>query len=283
MANKQRKSTLAVRRILLAAYPQNWLAAAAVFSAGYWLSGIHLSLFWFLGIIYFLSPYNLLLFAVNNNIPFARSPIKPDYFWRFVVATNVPFWIYFWFNQSLEANLVSVIVFGVILLLGTWKRHAQGLPGLDVVLAASMSTLPFLFGVWHAHVAGAWWVPIAFAIYLVALAIWVFYDLAMIAPDIYGHIKTFATKLGAEVSLVVCLSSYLVASVLPAFYYGWYGAPVSFVLLLFVVYVAQVLPFRANREHPIFAQTQWHMTKLGYSAGLALALYCVLLYLIVQR
>src|SRR5690348_124334 len=91
---------LTLSDILFTSRPFWWIATAAPFAAGFFVTrGFELSWPLYVGVVYFAVGYSLLLYGADDT--FSHTPetalakSKQGALWAAILTLNVPFWLYF--------------------------------------------------------------------------------------------------------------------------------------------------------------------------------------------
>jgi 4-hydroxybenzoate polyprenyltransferase len=221
-----------VSELLGASRPFSWINTALPFlAAALWLQH-RITLPLVLGVLFFLFPYNLLLYGVNDLYDFEsdrRNPrkggiiegglIPPSHaarLWLAIALTTLPLIAAIsWFDPAGGLALIGTSL--VALCYSMPPLRAKEVPGLDALTAALAFVLPALSG---AIIAGAaldrfpW-------LYLAAFLTWGIASQALgaiqdVPFDRQAHIRSIATQLGGRATAALATLGYLVAVALVA-------------------------------------------------------------------
>ena len=285
MAKNANKLTL--KEILHTSRPLWWITTAAPFVAGYLVVEQKWSWALALGTLYFAVLYNLMMYGINDIFDYEsdiRNPRKTGVLakskhlplWGVIVAGNVPFLAYFAVTGTVASTVwLAVMIFMVVAYSLKGLRFKE-VPFLDSFTSSFHYTSPFIFGVLFAggeHL----WLPAFLAFFIWAMANHALGAIQDIGPDRDAGIASIATKLGAEKTLVFCLSAYLVSMALPTIHYGWKGLPVSVVLTWYVGLIITALPFRKHEHHVIYKRMWRKLVLMNYIAGGLVSMYFIFL------
>jgi 4-hydroxybenzoate polyprenyltransferase len=250
----------AVRQLLGSSRPVSWINTAYPFAAAYLLAdGIDRTgvVALVVGTVYFLVPYNLLMYGLNDVWDFEsdlRNPRKGGIEgivlarrWhrltvRAAVATNVPFLVYLVVvGDAASTAVLAVSVFAVVAYSAPGLRFKER-PVLDSATSATHFVSPALFGLVLAD--GALTTPVVavlVAFFLWGMASQAFGAVQDVAADRAADIASVATWLGAARTVRLAMALYVAAGVVLAVWAGWPGA----LSALFVVpYVVSIAGFR---------------------------------------
>lgn len=249
-----------------------------------------LSLTIVLGTVYFLIPYNLLRYGVDDlfdtesvEAPASRrkavvnpviSQAKQPALWRWIVISNLPFLIYFLVIGNLES-----IVFLIMMLYMVFAYSAPGLrykeiPFIDSLTSAFQLTAPFILGL-LLYFSPDLWAPIFAAGYFWAVGNHAFAAL----QDLQGKSterRSIAAYLGPAKTLAFCLFAYALAIIAPLLGFGLKGL---IALVVVSPYLLAVLAayFRRNNFDPQRIRRTWRrfvlMNNVLVLAGAAILLY----------
>lgn len=218
--------------LLRASRPFSWINTTLPFLAvGLWVQH-RITLALVLGAVFFLFPYNLLLYGANDLYDFEsdrRNPRKgglieggvlpPGHarrLWLAIALSSVPL-LGAIAVASLPGGIAVTLTAIVALAYSVPPLRFKEIPGLDALAAACAFVLPAVCGavIAGATVAGLPW------LYLWAFFIWGLASQALgaiqdVAYDRVAHIRSIATVLGRRGTAVLALSGYLTAVVLVA-------------------------------------------------------------------
>jgi 4-hydroxybenzoate polyprenyltransferase len=215
-----------------------------------------------LGTIFFLIPYNLAMYGINDVFDYEsdmRNPRKGGVegavldrslhkvtLWA-VVITNVPFLIYLVAVGNLDANIVLAVSMFAVVAYSMKGLRFKEIPFLDSFTSSTHFVSPAVYGV---VLAGATFTPdlwlILNAFFLWGMASHAFGAVQDIQADREGELSSIATVIGAANTSRFALACYALAGVLilsgafftePTWPY-WVAAATA------VPYILMVWPFR---------------------------------------
>ena len=237
-----------MRDVLAASRPFSWVNTAYPFAAGYLMAtGGRIDVALVVGTLYFLGPYNLLMYGVNDVFDYEsdlRNPRKGGIeggladpatarsvhrriLWACVV-TNVPFLVWLLALGGAAAGVVlALVVFGVVAYSAPRLRFKER-PVLDSLTSAMHFVGPLLYALVlvGADLAArtAWPVLVAFVAW--GMASHAFGAVQDVRADREGGLASVATVLGAHATVVAATAAYALAAValvaLP--WPGWWAA-----------------------------------------------------------
>ncbi|AZN29766.1 prenyltransferase [Flaviflexus salsibiostraticola] len=235
--------------------PVSWINTAYPFAAAYLMVGGGITAELIIGTLWFLIPYNLLMYGVNDVFDYEsdlRNPRKGGIEgvvlstrWHRLtlqasVLTNLPFIVaLIIMGNALSTVILLISVFAVVAYSAKGLRFKEK-PVLDSATSATHFVSPAVFGI---ALAGAeFTAPITIA--LIAFFLWgmasqAFGAVQDIQADREGGIASIATWLGARWTVRAAAAAYLLAGLL-LLGTGWPGALSS---LLVIPYIANVAPY----------------------------------------
>lgn len=242
----------AVRQLLGASRPVSWINTAYPFAAAYLMAGGGLTWALLVGTFYFLVPYNLLMYGINDVFDYesdVRNPRKGGIegvvlsrrwhrltLWA-AALTNLPFLVVLaWWGSPASTVVLAVSVFAVVAYSAPGLRFKER-PVLDSVTSSTHFVSPAVFGL---ALAGAEPTRTAVAS-LVAFFLWgmasqAFGAVQDIEADRAAGIASVATWLGAAWTVRAALTAYVLAG-LTMLLAGW---PAALAGVLVVPYVANI-------------------------------------------
>ena len=249
------RSTL--RNLLVSSRPVSWVNTAYPFAAAYLLTAGAVDLPLIIGTLFFLIPYNLAMYGINDVFDYESDVLNP----RKGGAEGAVLDRSLHRTTLLAAVLVPLPFVAYLLAAGTWLSAAVLALSLFAVVAYSAPGLrfkerpfvdsmtssfhfvsPALFGLVlaGADFTGALWAVLG-AFFLWGMASQAFGAVQDINADRQGGVGSVATVLGAAATVKYALAAYALAGVLMLFS-GWPGALGA---LLALPYLANIWPFRS--------------------------------------
>ena len=283
----------AVRTLLVASRPISWINTAFPFGAAYLLTTREIDLVFVIGVLYFLVPYNLAMYGINDVFDYASDLANPRKggiegallpprlhratLWT-AAATNVPFLVYlFAAGNAASAAWLAVSVFAVVAYSAPPMRFKER-PVLDSITSSTHFVSPALVGL---AIGGAVisvdLVLLMLAFFLWGMAAHAFGAVQDIVPDREAGIGSVATVLGATVTVRLSIILWLAAgaAVLPT---GW---PAALSAVLVIPYVVNAAPWwNATDDTAASTNRAWRrFIALNYAAGFLATLVLILAWL----
>ncbi|KQQ05415.1 MULTISPECIES: prenyltransferase [unclassified Rathayibacter] len=246
-----------LRALFVSSRPLSWVNTAYPFAAAYLLTTREIDLAFVLGTLYFLIPYNLAMYGINDVFDYEsdlRNPRKGGVEGAVLdrsehratliaaVVTNVPFLVALVLLGSPVSWLVLAIsVFAVIAYSAPGLRFKER-PFVDSLTSATHFVSPAVYGI---ALAGTVVTPPLVAL-LVAFFLWgiashAFGAVQDIIADRAGGIGSIATVIGARTTTRFAIGAY-VASGLLLLLLPWPG---TLAAILAVPYAVSIWPFRS--------------------------------------
>jgi 4-hydroxybenzoate polyprenyltransferase len=246
-----------LRQLLGTSRPLSWINTAYPFAAAYLLAGGGLDLALLVGTVFFLVPYNLLMYGVNDVFDHEsdlRNPRKGGAegivldrrvhrttLWAAGLA-SLPFVVVLLVLGDPAAGAVLLVVLAAVVGYSAPGIRLKERPGLDSLTSATHFVGPAAFGL---VLAGA---PLG-GTALAALSAFLLWGMAShalgavqdIRPDREAGIGSIATVLGAARTVRLSLVLYAAAGAL-MLTTGW---PAALASLLVLPYLASAWPFRS--------------------------------------
>lgn len=223
-----------MREVLAASRPFSWVNTAYPFAAGWLLAtGGRVDATFVVGTLFFLVPYNLLMYGVNDVFDYAsdlRNPRKGGIegglvdpsraravhrriLWSCVVST-VPFVVWLLAVGSLAAGLVLAFVVFMVVAYSAPVLRFKERPVLDSFTSATHFVGPLLYALVlaDADLAAVTTWPVLAAFTLWGMASHAFGAVQDVRADREGGIASVATVLGARPTVLAATAGYVVAA-----------------------------------------------------------------------
>ena len=243
------------RQLLLASRPLSWINTAFPFAAAYLLTTGRADAAFIVGTVYFLIPYNLALYGINDVFDFEsdqRNPRKGGVEGAVLgrtmhrrvllaaVVTNVPFLVWLVAIGSLQSSLVLAFSLFALLAYSVPGLRFKEVPFLDSVTSSTHFVSPAVFGL---VLAGANFTPQLLAV-LLAFLLWgigshAFGAVQDVVPDREGGLASIATALGARRTVRFAIAAWVLAG-LAMLATAWPGPLAA---LLVVPYILAAAPY----------------------------------------
>ncbi|RUQ06915.1 prenyltransferase [Microbacterium sp. HSID17254] len=279
-----------IAQIVLSSRPISWINTAFPFAAAYLLSTREIDATFVIGTLYFLIPYNLAMYGINDVFDYASDLANPRKggiegallsprihratLWAAAV-TNVPFLVYLFAVGTPASWLwLAVTVFAVLAYSAPVLRFKER-PFLDSVTSSTHFVSPALVGL---SLAGApvttTTVLVLVAFFLWGMAAHAFGAVQDIGPDREGGISSIATVIGARATVRLSLVLWTIAGT-AMLLTPWPG-PLAAVLAL--PYIVNAAPWwNVTDETSAGTNRAWRrFIALNYIAGFLATMILIL-------
>ncbi|RZS56183.1 4-hydroxybenzoate polyprenyltransferase [Microcella putealis] len=217
-------------QLTLSSRPLSWINTAFPFAAAYLLTTREIDLALVIGTIYFLIPYNLAMYGINDVYDYEsdlRNPRKGGVEGALLdtslhrttliaaLVTNVPFLVYLVaIGDPLSWLVLAVSVFAVIAYSMKGLRFKEK-PVLDSITSSTHFVSPAVYGL---VLAGAEFTPALWLI-LVSFFLWgiashAFGAVQDVIADREGGLASIATVIGARATTRLAVVAYVLAGLL---------------------------------------------------------------------
>lgn len=279
---KNNPDRLSIKEILAASRPVSWINTAAPFIVGYLISIKSFDLTALVGTIYFLFPYNLLMYGVNDIYDYEsdiKNPrknsvegailkkTKHNQLWLAILLVNLPFILYFLTIDDMIVRVGIVLLVFFCLSYSAKPLRFKEVPFLDALNSSIHFVGPFVFGLIFAGSTREYW-PVILAFLCWGMASQAFGSIQDIKPDRAAQIKSIGTVLGAKRTNTFILIMYTITCLITLIYYFPMGVIVS---LLLSIYVLNTLIFRkyksdarSNQYHRGWQNFMWLNIIVGF-------------------
>ncbi len=242
-----------MKKIFWISRPISWPNTAYPFAVGYLLTGGSVDLTLVLGTLYFLGPYNLLMYGVNDVFDYESDIQNPrkggvegmresrafhPKIIKAAILTNAPFLTYLLLIGDWAARLtLAIVVFSVIAYSLKGLRFKEK-PIIDSLTSSLHFVGPLLFALsLHGFPSEAWGFVMAFFIWGAAShALGAIQD---IIPDKQAGIASVATYIGARPTVWLAFVLYFIA----AFSVFFQGSEYAIVTIVGLLYCLNIAPY----------------------------------------
>ena len=246
----------AVRQLFWSSRPISWVNTAYPFAAAYLFAAKEIDLNLIVGTIFFLGPYNLLMYGINDVFDYEsdlRNPRKggiegallaPKWhrltIWAAIIS-SAPFVLHLYVYGNLQSNLwLTLILFTVVAYSVKGLRFKER-PFIDSLTSASHFVGPMIIGLTFAgaNIAEPKVLAIILAFTLWGVASHAFGAVQDVQADRDASISSIATVIGARATVRFAFIAYVLAAVLVLFA----GEPAAWAAFAVLPYLVIVGPF----------------------------------------
>jgi 4-hydroxybenzoate polyprenyltransferase len=223
-----------IPKLFWSSRPISWINTAFPFAAGYYLVLGEINLTLVLGFVFFLIPYNLLMYGVNDVFDYEsdlRNPrkggiegalLEPRYHRPILLIATlvpVPFLWYLFVQGDAQSNLILGIVIFSVLAYSLKHMRFKEIPFLDSITSATHFVGPMVYGISLAggSLGNQTLILITLAFFLWGMASHAFGAVQDIRADREANISSIATVLGARATVRVAMVGYVLAGLLTLF------------------------------------------------------------------
>ncbi len=276
-------------RLLLASRPVSWINTAFPFAAAMLLTTGRVDAPLVVGTLFFLVPYNLLMYGINDVFDYAsdaRNPRKGGVegallppalhgaTLRWAVGLALPFVaVLVALGGPASWAVLAVSLFAVVAYSAP-RLRCKEVPVLDSVTSSIHFVSPAAYGL---VLAGAEWTPSLVAL-LAAFTCWgmashAFGAVQDVVPDREAGIASIATALGARSTVRLAMALWALAGALMLLT-PWPAALAALVALPYLVLAA---PFwRVTDAESASANRGWrHFLWVNYACGFLVTMVCI--------
>lgn len=289
----KQKIKLNLLRVLIISRPFWWVNTGVPFLIGAILAAGSVEPAILAGFVYFLIPYNLLMYGVNDIYDYEsdiKNPRKdgsingsvlPLYLhrrlWLVMALTNLPFAVYFLLIGNVASSLFFAFMIFMVFAYSQKGLRFKEIPLLDSFTSAFHYSSPFIFALLLFE-GEQLWLPVFASFFLWVSANHAFGAIQDITPDKTAGIRSVATVLGARTTLFFSIVLYLAAGLLPVVCYGKWGLLGLAAVLPYLVIVLRCLPDRDNDASPLFSRGWSYFLYCNYAVGAIGTLILLYLY-----
>jgi 4-hydroxybenzoate polyprenyltransferase len=242
-----------LRALFVSSRPLSWVNTAFPFAAAYFMTTREIDAVLVLGTLYFLVPYNLAMYGINDVFDYEsdlRNPRKGGVEGALLdrgmhrptliaaAVTNIPFLIYLVaIGTPLSWLVLAISVFAVIAYSAPGLRFKER-PFVDSLTSSTHFVSPAIYGL---VLAGAAFTPqlwmLLAAFFLWGIASHAFGAVQDVIADREADISSIATVIGARATVRLAVVAYLLAGVLLLFT-EWPGPLAALLALPYAVVCA---------------------------------------------
>lgn len=277
-----------LRLLITTSRPISWINTAFPYAAGYVMLGGAVDARLIIGSLFFLIPYNLIMYGVNDVYDYEsdiRNPrkggiegaITPKEYHPYILGASVvasaPFLIYMLVTGTpINALVLSVLLFFVIAYSIRGLRFKEK-PVLDSITSSIHFVGPLVYAFSTQGASREAWL-IAGAFFLWGVASHAFGAVQDILPDREGGIASIATVFGARNTVRFSTTTYFVAVIVIA---SLTSPATSIVALSGVTYIVNTARFlHVTDETSAKTRSGWRtFLWLNYVVGAVVTMVCI--------
>lgn len=243
-----------LRQLFVVSRPVSWLNTAYPFAAGYFVVQQSVDARLIIGTVFFLIPYNLVMYGVNDVFDYESDILNPrkgglegalsakKLHRPILIAAAVaslPFIIALLVMGNLVANLVLLGVMFFVLAYSLPTLRFKERPVIDSMTSSLHFVGPLIYACALTNFSVTAWIVIV-AFFAWGMASHAFGAVQDIIPDRQGKLRSIATVLGAKTTVRLAIALYFTSSLLLLVL----DVPAAFVSLVGLLYVANIWRYR---------------------------------------
>lgn len=279
-----------IKKLFFVSRPISWLNTAYPFAVGYMVSGGVINPLFFIATVYFLGPYNLLMYGINDVFDYESDIHNPrkggiegmkeqrslhPAIIKAAIMTNVPFLAAIFALGNLVSAAVLVGVLFFVVAYSVAKLRFKEVPILDSITSSLHFVGPLLFALsLTGFTVSAW--PYVIAFFLWGIASHAFGAVQDIVPDRKGGLSSIATFFGAKVTMCLAMVLYVIAAIIVIF------RPMPFAIIGFVglVYSFNIRRYmNIQDEGSSKANVPWrHFIWINFFVGFVITIVLIAAY-----
>ena len=274
-------------QLLLVSRPISWLNTAFPFGAGYLIVQQEVDIRFVVGVIFFLIPYNLLMYGINDVFDYEsdiKNPrkgglegaVSAKQLHRTIVISSlvscVPFLVVLLLLGSITANITLLVVMFAVLAYSVPVLRFKERPFLDSITSSIHFVGPLIYALALTYFSIAA-LPAVIAFFLWGMASHAFGAVQDVIPDRQGGIKSIATVLGAARTVQLSLVLYALSGLVLL----TYGLPAALYAIVAILYMLNIYRYRSvSDEESHISNTAWkRFIYLNLFAGFMVTLLLI--------
>lgn len=213
----------AFRLLLSTSRPISWVNTAYPFVIGYLLSGGTVDAMLIIGGLFFLIPYNLLMYGINDIYDYESDILNPrkggvegaitpkslhPLIMKSSIVLSTPFVIWLLFHGSLVSNITLLVVLFFVVAYSLKGLRFKEIPVLDSITSSIHFVGPLVYALSLLDFPATAW-PFVMAFFLWGIASQAFGAVQDILPDREANIRSIATIFGARNTVWFAYLNYL--------------------------------------------------------------------------
>jgi len=268
--------------------PISWINTAFPFAATYLVLGGGVDALFIIGTLFFLIPYNLLMYGINDVYDYEsdiRNPRKNSIegaaeaksfhptILKAAYGLAIPFVVALLLLSSWQASLVLIAVVFFVVAYSLKGFRFKEIPILDSITSSFHFVGPMVYAIALLGFEPSAW-PYALAVFLWGLASHAFGAVQDVIPDRKGGLKSIATIIGARSTVYFSALLYTAAALLMFIESGLVNV-IAFAGLLYVLNIAPY--FKITDKTSAKANKAWRrFIWLNYLVGAMITIVLIL-------
>lgn len=263
-------------QLLMASRPFSWINTAFPFAAAYLLAGGGINAILIIGTLFFLFPYNLVMYGVNDVYDYdsdIRNPRKggvegalvPRQYhqrlMRWIAALSLPWLVVLSFLAPLLATIWLLILMIDVIGYSAPPLRLKERPVLDSISSSLHFVGPAIYALLITGFESAYWYGLA-AFFLWGMASHAFGAIQDIEPDRDAGLSSIATVFGSRLTSLLCVALFLLTSAIIGLTYGFIGQLIGAILLAYPAVV--ILAAKRQSFHKGWRGWMWLNLIVGF-------------------
>jgi 4-hydroxybenzoate polyprenyltransferase len=282
---------LKTKQLFITSRPISWVNTAYPFAAGYFMTTRTVDATLVLGTLFFLVPYSLLMYGVNDVFDYESDILNPrkggvegaklpksthGLVLLSAFSLSIPFVVFLLAHSRGVGSLVLLVVLLDVLAYSLPRLRFKERPFVDSVSSSIHFVGPLAFAFTFSP-AQATHLVILLSFFLWGMASHAFGAVQDITADKQAGIGSIATVIGAKQTIRFAIGLYAAAGVI-MLYFGWIGAIVGAMSLY---YIASIWSYRNVSETDApHTNTAWkRFIKLNWLTGFFVTMVLLYMYL----
>lgn len=277
-----------IRILIWSSRPVSWINTAFPYIACYLFINRDINLEFWLTAIYFLIPYNMLIYVINDIYDYESDIANPrkggvegavldnslhNFMFIYAIFINIPFILLMFANGTLGSNILLIFIVFNALAYSVKGLRFKEIPFLDSISSSLHFVLPlvYVFVLYSFNTSNI--------VYVLAFVFWgmashAFGAVQDIIPDRKAKLKSIATFLGAKQTVRFSLLLYVLSSILLLFK-GWPEIIISISGLLYILIVIPYVNLADKDSARSNAGWRWFM-KVNQFVGFLITIILIL-------
>jgi len=282
-----------IKKLIITSRPISWINTAYPFAAAYLLTIKKIDATFIVGTIFYLIPYNLLMYGINDVFDFESDQLNPRKGGiegaklnrnghRFILYSSIllslPFVIYLFIGSPNDlSRLILLINIFLVLAYSLPVLRFKEKPFLDSMTSSSHFFGPMVYALSYSGFTKTNLILII-AFFLWGMASHAFGAVQDIIADRQAHIGSIGTVIGAKNTVRFSILLYLAAGVvLVLFYFSFLKLIVG---LLVLIYIINILPFinLSDQQSEKCHQGWQRFIKINWFSGFVITMVLIYAY-----
>ncbi|NCU30180.1 prenyltransferase [Candidatus Saccharibacteria bacterium] len=277
-----------IKLLFMTSRPISWVNTAYPFVLGYLMMGGGYDARFFIGALFFLIPYNLLMYGINDVFDYesdilnprkgsVEGAVTPPKFHLRIILVSVGLCIPFVIALVALGNASSVVVLAAILFFvvaySVKGLRFKEIPFIDSITSSIHFVGPLVYAYSLVGASNAGWLA-ALAFFFWGIASQAFGAVQDIVPDRKANIKSIGTVLGAARTVRFAFCMYIIATILVVSLGGGLALVVAMTALIYSINIISYLSISDKESY--LARKGWkRFLSLNYFAGAVITICCL--------